>query len=255
LLIGVIARGTARKFAAQSGEGWKMSELTRNNDRAGPATKGGARSAGRKRQGRGRPRRDQAGQLDAELLRHALDHFLEKGFEATTMTAITRSLGMSKQTVYARYSDKHALFRAALQSAIDEWLAPAATLHELEDDDDLEATLVAVARALVTTMLSPTGVRLIRITNAESFRMPEIGRETYGRGHELFARYLRDLFARRLFAANRTRADIEDFVTAFLNLISGPARLNAWGLDAAPIAIDEFVRRRVRLFLAGALRA
>jgi len=230
-----------------------MSKATHKGEGSAPLPKAGAQPLREKRQARGRPRRDQAGELDRELLAHALDHFLDKGFEATTMNAITRSLGMSKQTVYSRFSDKHALFRAALQSAIDEWLAPAATLHELEDENDLEATLIAVAQALVTTMLSPTGVRLIRITNAESFRMPEIGRDTYGRGHELFARYLRDLFARRLPGSDRTEADIDDLVTAFLNLISGPARLNAWGLGAEPVDVDDFVRRRVRLFLSGAL--
>lgn len=211
-----------------------------------------ADAATRVRQARGRPRRDQAGQLDRDLLRHALDHFLDKGFEATTLSAITRSLGMSKQTVYARYRDKHALFRAALQSAIDEWLAPIERLPEHESED-LEATLVAVARILVTTMLSETGLRLIRITNAESYRMPEIGRYTYGRGHQLFAAYLRDLFRRRLPVEAEADKDVEDLVTAFLNLMSGPARLNAWGLDAEPIDVDEFTRKRVHLFLCGAL--
>lgn len=211
---------------------------------------GGARAAKPAR--RGRPRLDQAGQLDRDLLRHALDHFLDKGFEATTLSAITRSLGMSKQTVYARYPDKHALFLAALRSAIDDWLAPFDSLREHESDD-LEETLIAIASILVATMLSPTGLRLIRITNAESYRMPEIGRYTYGRGHELFARYLRDLFARKLPRQAETPGDIEDLVTAFVNLMSGPARLNAWGLDAGPVDVDSFVRRRVRLFLVGAL--
>jgi AcrR family transcriptional regulator len=210
------------------------------------------RRQGAPTQRRGRPRLDQAGQLDRDLLRHALDHFLDKGFEATTLSAITRSLGMSKQTVYARYPDKHALFLAALRSAIDEWLAPFESLHEHESED-LEATLVAAARVLVTTMLSPTGLRLIRITNAESYRMPEIGRYTYGRGHELFAQYLRDLFRRRLPLDTEWTKDVEDLVTAFLNLMSGPARLNAWGLDVEPVDIDAFVRKRVRLFLSGTL--
>jgi AcrR family transcriptional regulator len=216
-----------------------------------PGAPGGKSSGGaplRAGRRRGRPRLDQAGQLDRDLLRHALDHFLEKGFEATTLSAITRSLGMSKQTVYARYPDKHALFRAALQSAIDDWLAPMESL-EVHESDDLETTLVAVAMVLVTTMLSQTGLRLIRITNAESYRMPEIGRHTYGRGHELSAQYLRDLFRRRLPAGS----DVEDLATAFLNLMSGPARLNAWGLDAGPADIEAFVRKRVRLFLDGAL--
>jgi AcrR family transcriptional regulator len=205
------------------------------------------------RQRRGRPRLDQAGELDRDLLRHALDHFLDKGFEATTLSAITRSLGMSKQTVYARHPDKHALFLAALQSAIDEWLAPFANLHEHESDD-LETTLVELAKILVKTMMSPTGLRLIRITNAESYRMPEIGRYTYGKGHEIFAQHLRDLLRRRLPSRARSAEDIEDLVTAFLNLMSGPARLNAWGLDVEPVDIETFVRNRVRLFLCGALK-
>jgi AcrR family transcriptional regulator len=212
---------------------------------SGKSSTGAPKRAGHRR---GRPRLDEAGQLDRDLLRHALDHFLEKGFEATTLSAITRSLGMSKQTIYARYRDKHALFRAALQSAIDDWLAPMESLGEHESDN-LETTLVAVATVLVTTMLSQTGLRLIRITNAESYRMPEIGRHTYGRGHELCAQYLRDLFRRRLPPGS----DIEDLATAFLNLMSSPARLNAWGLDPGPVDVDAFVRKRVGLFLKGAL--
>ncbi|MCX7865137.1 MAG: TetR/AcrR family transcriptional regulator [Novosphingobium sp.] len=204
------------------------------------------------RRRRGRPRLEETGQLDRELLGHALDHFLEKGFESTTMSAITRSLGMSKQTVYARYPSKHALFVAAIQSAIDEWLAPFERLHEHESDD-LEATLVAVATILVQTMLSPTGMRLIRITNAESCRMPEIGRYTYGKGHETVSRFLADLFRRRLPSAAE-RDDIDDLATAFLNLMSVPARLQAWGLAEEPVELGQFVRKRVQLFLRGALR-
>ena len=94
---------------------------------------------------------------------------------------------------------------------------------------------------------------LIRITNAESYRMPEIGRYTYGKGHQLIADYLRGLFERRLAAAAGPARDMEDLVTAFLNLMSGPARLNAWGLDAQPVDVELFVRKRVRLFLRGAL--
>lgn len=202
------------------------------------------------RQGRGRPRRDQAGAIERDLLRHALDHFLAKGYEGTTLSAITLSLGMSKQTVYNRYPDKHALFIAALQSAVDDWLAPIAGLPDCESDD-LEATLNAVARLIVSTLLSPAGLRLIRITNAESFRMPEIGRHTYGKGHAMIAVYLRDLFERRLRAGGHEREDLDDLVTAFLNLMSGPARLNAWGLDAEPIDVAGFVARRVSLFLDG----
>lgn len=201
---------------------------------------------------RGRPTRDQAERLDAELLAHALDHFLEKGFEGTTLNAITASLGMSKQTVYLRYGDKLSLFHAALRRAIDEWLVPLEDLRSLETDD-LEQTLFEISRTIVTTLMSPAGLRLIRITNAESFRMPEIGDYTYRRGHAQIGHYLSDLLRRRIYADDPSPPDLDDLATAYLNLLSGPARVNAWGLDGEPIDIEGFVRRRVRLFLHGVL--
>lgn len=201
---------------------------------------------------RGRPRREEAAQLDRDLLSHALDHFLEKGFEGATLDAITGPLGMSKRTVYNRYGDKLELFKAALQGAIDEWLAPLETLPDLEVED-LEATLINVSRLIVGTLNSPAGVRLIRITNTESYRMPDIGANLYYRGHKVISEYLADLFARRIFARVSPQPDLEELATAFLNLMSSPARLIAWGLQTEPPDLDEFVRLQVRLFLHGIL--
>jgi AcrR family transcriptional regulator len=203
---------------------------------------------------RGRPRLDQIDQLNRELLKHALDHFLAKGFEATTVSDIARSVGMSKQTVYARYADKLALFKAALEVATDEWLAPFERLPELESDD-LEQTLLRISRVIVTTLMSPAGLRLIRITNAESYRMPEMGEHTYQRGHRILARHLADLFRRKLRFDTSAPPDFDDLATAFLNLMSGPARVTAWGLDGEATDVEDFVRRRVKLFLHGALPA
>jgi AcrR family transcriptional regulator len=200
---------------------------------------------------RGRPRRGQIDRLNEDLLAHALDHFLEKGFEGTTLNAITASLGMSKQTVYAHYGDKLTLFRASLERAIDEWLVPLEHLDQLESDD-LEQSLIAIARVIVTTLMSPAGLKLIRITNAESFRMPEIGQYTYKRGRQQIGIYLADFFKRRI-CGEADPADLDDLATAFLNLMSGPARVNAWGLENDAIDVEEFIHRRVRLFLRGAL--
>jgi TetR/AcrR family transcriptional regulator, mexJK operon transcriptional repressor len=200
---------------------------------------------------RGRPPRDASDRSGDELLAHALEHFLDKGFEGTTINAITASLGMSKQTVYARYGDKLTLFKAVLQRAVDIWTAPLERLSTLEGDD-LEATLIDVARLIVTTLMSPAGLQLIRITNAEAYRMPEIGAYTYLRGHQQIARYLSDLFRRRIFAEARELPDLDDLATTFLNLMSGPARRSAWGMDDG-IDLERFIRQRVGLFLHGVL--
>jgi AcrR family transcriptional regulator len=203
--------------------------------------------------GRGRPRRNEAAQLNRELLEHALDHFLDKGFEATSLNAITSSLGMSKRTVYAWYGDKLSLFKAALERAVDEWAVPLEQLQALESDD-LEETLLRIAQLVVANMMSPAGLRLIRITNAESYRMPEIGAYLYGRGSRQIIVYLTDLFRRKAVPDPEQMPDLNDLATAFLNLMSGPARLNAWGFAVDAADVDKFVRQRVNLFLRGVLQ-
>lgn len=199
---------------------------------------------------RGRPRRGQTDGLNEDLLNHALDHFLEKGFEGTTINAITASLGMSKQTVYVRYGDKLTLFRAALQRATDEWLVPLESLDKFESDD-LEQSLVDIGREIVATLISPAGQKLIRVTNAESFRMPEIGEYTYKRGMRQIGEHLAGFFRRRMLVGEEGD-DLEDLATMFLNLMSSPARIVAWGLDSEEMDVETFVRRRVKLFLHGA---
>lgn len=224
-------------------------EATRRISDPRTRSKGDAKPAPRRR---GRPRREEAEQIDRDLLAHALEHFLDKGFEGTTVDAIAASLGMSKRTVYNRYGDKEELFKAALRGAIEEWLSPLETLLELETDD-FEETLINVTRHIVMTLNSPAGVRLIRITNTESYRMPEIGSLLYFRGHQVWSRYLVDLFARKVFADVSPMPDLEDLAGAFLNLLSSPARLIAWGLQADQPDLEEFVQSRVKLFLHGML--
>ena len=141
---------------------------------------GGAKAAPTNKGGRGPGRPTLSNE---ELLDKALDLFLEEGFERTSIDAITAAAGMAKRTVYLRYGDKKSLFKAALQRAIEEWIVPIEELRAAECDD-LEETLLNIGRILLANIMSPGGIRLLRITNAESGRLPEIGAFTYQRGTE-----------------------------------------------------------------------
>jgi TetR/AcrR family transcriptional regulator, mexJK operon transcriptional repressor len=198
------------------------------------------------RQGPGRPTLS-----NEELLDKALDLFLEKGFERTTIDAITATAGMAKRTVYLRYGDKTALFKAALQRAIEEWIVPIERLRAAESDD-LEETLLKVGQILVANLMTPAGLRLLRITNAESGRMPEIGAYAYRHGTEPTVAYLADLFRRRIPFGLEV-ADATEAAVAFLYLVGGPPTMTAWGLVLDDDAIDRHTRYCVRLFLYGLL--
>lgn len=186
-----------------------------------------------------------------QLLDTALDLFLEKGFERTSIDAITSAAGMAKRTVYARYGDKTRLFKAALTRAIEEWIVPVERLRAAETAD-LEETLLGIGGILVANILTPAGLRLLRLTNAESVKMPEVGMDNVRYGTEPTLAYLADLFRRRLDASDASAS--ESAAQAFLSLVVGGVANNAaWGLTIEPDEADRHVSFSVRLFLRGLL--
>ena len=185
-----------------------------------------------------------------QLLDKALDLFLAQGFERTSIEGICQAAGMAKRTVYARYGDKESLFKAALTRAIEDWIVPVEALRAAESDD-LEASLLAIGRLLVANLMSPAGLRLLRLTNAESGRMPEIGAYNVQAGTQPTIDFLADLFARRS-AQPRELAALAG--QAFLNLVvGGPALTAAWGVAGDPAGVETHTRYAVRLFLHGLL--
>ena len=203
---------------------------------------------GEPRKGEPRRRPGRPSLSNEALLDKALDLFLDRGFERTSIDAITAAAGMAKRTLYARYGDKTRLFKAALLRAIDEWIVPVERLRALEDPD-LMRTLIAVGDALVANALSPAGQRLMNLTYAESVRMPEISAENLRMGTEPTILYLADLFVRR---TTLSHADAELASNAFLNLIvTGPANGAALGTVQDIEAVRCQTRFGVRLFLHG----
>jgi TetR/AcrR family transcriptional regulator, mexJK operon transcriptional repressor len=196
------------------------------------------------------PRRPGRPTLSNEaLLDKALDIFLEMGFERTSIDAITAAAGMAKRTVYLRYEDKTALFKAALERAITVWIVPVEVLRAAESED-LEATLLRLGQILLSNIMTPAGLRLLRITNAESTRMPEIGVYTSQKGTEPTLLYLADMLRRRAGVVT----DADAAASAFLHLIvGGPATATAWGVVFDEAAIEQHIKYGVHLFLHGLL--
>ena len=186
-----------------------------------------------------------------ELLGKALDLFLEQGFERTSIEAICAAAGMAKRTVYGRYGDKTSLFKAALQRAIEEWIVPVERLRAAEGAD-LEQSLLSVGGILLANIMSPAGLRLLRLTNAESGRLPEIGAYNVQAGTEPTIAYLADLFRRRL-GDGVAPFEAREAAEGFLHLVTGPGIDAAWGVQRDEAALARHTRMSVRLFLHGLL--
>ena len=203
------------------------------------------------RPGAGRPTREQSELRHEELLDRALELFLENGFELVTMEAIAAAVGMTKRTVYARYEDKSALFRAVVQRAIERWMVPIETMRAAESDD-LEATLLAIAEIRLQNAISPVGLRLQRIVNAESYRFPEIFNLAYEQGTRPALAFIADLLTRRAAEGGLQIEDPQIAAAAFLSMvIGGPTRAIVLGGPVDEAALETRIAICVRMFLNG----
>lgn len=199
----------------------------------------------------GRPTREQAQARQEELLDAALGMFLDKGYELTTIEGLAAQLGMTKRTVYARYVDKAALFRAAVERAIQRYIVPIETVRASEDAD-LEETLIRVAHIRIANLMTAEGLRLQRVLNAEAYRFPDIFDRFFAQAAKPTVDYLADLLERQSVLGNIVTENSERAAVAFMSMVVGaPARSLVAGGHIAPAELDERIRFSVRLFLNG----
>ncbi|MUL81388.1 MULTISPECIES: TetR/AcrR family transcriptional regulator [unclassified Mycolicibacterium] len=97
--------------------------------------------------GRGRPR--DAG-ADRAILQAALDLFIERGVEGSSIEQIAKRAGVGKPTIYRRWSTKEELIAAAMETLIAEevgWASPEA----IDLESPYELVEAAIESAAVTT--------------------------------------------------------------------------------------------------------
>jgi AcrR family transcriptional regulator len=206
------------------------------------------------RPGAGRPTRAQQEQRHEELLNVALDIFLERGFEQTTMEEIAIRVGMSKRTVYARYEDKSSLFKAAVKRAIERYTVPRSALEAVATND-LEQTLAAIARLRIANVATPVATKLQRILGAQSYRFPELFTAAFEEGAGPTIGFLNDLLMRYTMEGIIDVADPQRAASAFLSLVvGGPARIIVSGNKIDDADIEKHIRFAIGIFLRGVYR-
>lgn len=199
----------------------------------------------------GRPTREEAERRQENLLEVALDMFLERGFDETTVEDIATAARMSKRTVYARYANKDELFVAAVHRARERYTIPLEEL-QMQESDDLAATLKAVAMRRFENISAPVGQRMFRVLTTQAYRFPELTLSTFNEGAEPAFAHLTKVFAR--FEA-KGEIEVEDHrkaAAAFLSMTLGPAaRIVATGNQLDVEEFEESVDFAVRLFING----
>ncbi|GAA4509323.1 TetR/AcrR family transcriptional regulator [Actinoallomurus oryzae] len=107
-------------------------------------------------------------QIDVDrLFETAVTVFAERGYQAATTQEIARRSGVNEVTLFRRYGDKAALINAALAHALAR-----SAFAQLTVTDDVEADLLALARAYVESVQQYGGAILTLLTEVP--RHPEL---------------------------------------------------------------------------------
>jgi len=195
---------------------------------------------------RGRPKSDQKRR---QIIGAAVKHFLTGGYGATSLDAIAKTAGVSKQTIYSHFEGKLALLEECIQDRCREGILA----DELLDfNEPPEQFLHSFAARFINTLCGSGPINLWRLCAAECERNTEIGEVYFNSG----PRIVMDAVAQYLTLANE-RGELmvsEPKLAAaqFLFMVKGlPVDTQMLNLKQWPYSFSaqEYTKASVELFL------
>ena len=200
----------------------------------------------------GRPSRRDAEQLREKILDAATALFFEHGYGATTIEAMAKRARISKRTLYHRFDDKSALFRAVVHRTIDRLRPPAHV--PLLDGANLQDVLQRLAGLILRGAVSAPAVALHRLIVAESARFPKLAAVVTDEGGNNEAVTLIAGVLEREARAGRLTLDAPNFAAQqFLHMVIAWPQRRAMGIGQPMTAneLDAWIGNVVNLFLNG----
>jgi AcrR family transcriptional regulator len=204
---------------------------------------------------RGRPPKDQAGDVQARILDAAQQLFLEKGYRSASIDDISELAPASKPTIYAHFPGKEALFAAVVARAI-------AGLTDFEGFEPEGRSLQDKFSSLGTTIVEKVieeSLGMVRATIAEAQRFPELSRNVHDAARDrsvtAVAQLLNEATQKLARAPKGPFSGKRSLATAqiFLDLILLPMLFRSL-VGETPKELrrelPSFVRERVGFFLA-----
>ncbi|MCW8090963.1 TetR/AcrR family transcriptional regulator [Alteromonas sp. ASW11-130] len=128
----------------------------------------------------GRPKSEEKRQ---QILNAAVNLFLHQGVTATSMDAIAKESGVSKQTVYSHFASKDELYTVAIESKCRDYLLTPDDLACCPaETNGLKHTLELIGAQLLRLLSDPQVIAMYRIVISEAKNAPEVARLFYQAG-------------------------------------------------------------------------
>ena len=199
----------------------------------------------------GRPTKEQARQITGHIIEVATRLFLESSFEAISIDLIAATARISKQTFYARFDSKEALFAAVIRKGVNDLLLPAA--GEPDRAGPINATLIRIGVELSKRALAPAAIAIDRLIASQAYQFRQLAlayHENAVHARELMA----DIFSSAMRDGQIRSTDASLLAEQFLYaVVDGPTRtLIVRGKTAGSEKdLRERITAAVELFLDG----
>lgn len=191
-----------------------------------------------------------AGQIDVAkteaILDAAAEVLAERGLSAP-MEAIARHAGVSKQTLYNRYSNKSELVRALVERRVDSITAPFRAAGAMANPEEALATY---ARTLLEVMTKAPS--LLRVTVQSAGEMPDVARVFFETGPLRSRCQVADFLAAETRAGRLAVEDPMQAAEFFAGMVIGQRQTGALLGLVDPLSaaeIDGVAREAARRFL------
>jgi TetR/AcrR family transcriptional repressor of mexJK operon len=131
---------------------------------------------------------------ELEILSVASDYFLSHGYQGTSINAMARDSGISKESIYRYFPSKKMLFEAVITKELAEYQQ---RLHSVDlefDSISLEEALRKTAESILSAVTADRTLALRRLIFQETRQSPDIGQYYYESGPEEAYRNLEIIF-------------------------------------------------------------
>ena len=179
----------------------------------------------------------------------AREAFLEKGYDGVSMDKVASRAGVAKQTVYARYASKDALFLAVVESLQGRMLSAVSATAPLPICDRLQE----IGRELLELVLDPSTLSLSRIALGASYRFPTLGHSIYGAEINKLHAVLADILEQAAKEGSLSVDDPKVAAEQFLALVRGELHLHCLydpSFRPARAKIERQIKAGVDCFMA-----
>ncbi len=141
---------------------------------------------------------------EQEVLRVASDYFLSHGYKGTSINAMARDSGISKESIYRYFSSKKDLFEAVIAKELTEYQEKLQFLNFEYDSIALDEALKRAAESIIGAVTADVTLALRRLIFQETVNSPDIGQFYYEIGPQVAYKNLS-----KIFAAHQAETDFE----------------------------------------------